>query len=129
LNKIKAVVLGPESMKHINHAVEIGPERPQGWIEKGNALFYMPKMFGGSKEKALEAYRKAIRLMEEDPARISDNWMYLNLLMILGQSYEETDQLQMAKTTYEKVLQVEPGFTYMRDEVYPAFLEKWESME
>jgi tetratricopeptide (TPR) repeat protein len=120
LNKLKAVVLGPESMKHINRAVETGPERPQGWIEKGNALYYMPKMFGGSKEKALEAYRRAIGLMEEDPGLISDNWMYLNVLMILGQSYEEIGELQMAKNTYEKILQVEPGFTYVRDELYPA---------
>jgi tetratricopeptide (TPR) repeat protein len=129
LNKIKAVVLGPESMKHINHAVEIGPDRPQGWIEKGNALYYMPKVFGGSKEKALEAYQQAIRLMEKDPGMISGNWMYLNVLTILGQSYEMTGHLQKAKTTYEKVLQIEPGFTYMRDELYPAFLKKWESQQ
>lgn len=127
LNKIKAVVLGPESMKNINHAVDIGPDRPQGWIEKGNALFYMPKMFGGSKEKALDAYNKAISLLEKDREMISNNWMYLNVLMILGQSYENTDQLTKAKITYEKVLQIEPAFTYMRDEVYPSFLKKWEA--
>jgi tetratricopeptide (TPR) repeat protein len=127
LNRLKAVVLGPESMKNINRAVELGPDRPQGWIEKGNALFYMPKMFGGSKEKALKAYLKAIRLMEQDPAMISRNWMYLNVLMILGQSYEKTGQWELAKSSYEKVLQVEPGFTYIRDEVYPSFLETWES--
>ena len=120
LNKIKAVVLGPESMKHINHALETGPERPQGWIEKGNALYYMPKMFGGSKEKALEAYLRAIGLMEEDPGLISGNWMYLNVLMILGQSYEGIGELERAKLTYEKILQIEPGFTYVRDELYPA---------
>jgi tetratricopeptide (TPR) repeat protein len=127
LNKIKAVVLGPESMRNINHAVDIGPDNPQGWIEKGNALFYMPKMFGGSKEKALEAYNMAIRLLEKDPAMTRHNWMYLNVLMILGQSYEHTGQLQKAKTTYEKVLQIEPAFTYMRDDVYPSFLKKWEA--
>jgi len=129
LNKIKAVVLGPESMKNINRALDLGPDRPQGWIEKGNALFYMPKMFGGSKQKALEAYQKAIFLMEEDPGLISHNWLYLNVLMILGQSYEETGQWQKAKITYEKLLQIEPGFTYMRDEVYPAFLKRWDARE
>jgi tetratricopeptide (TPR) repeat protein len=114
-------------MKNINHALEIGPDSPQGWIEKGNALFYMPKMFGGSKEKALESYNKAIQLMEKEPEMISRNWMYINVLMILGQSYEETDNLQLAKTTYEKILKIEPGFTYMRDEIYPSFQKKWES--
>ncbi len=127
LNKIKAVVLGPESMKNINHAVEIGPDRPQGWIERGNALFYMPRMFGGSKEKALEAYLEAIRLMERVPDELRQNWMYLNVLMILGQAYEQTGQWEKAKITYEKLLRIEPRFTYMRDEVYPAFLKRWEA--
>jgi tetratricopeptide (TPR) repeat protein len=127
LNQIKAVILGPESIKNIDHALEIGPDRHQCWIEKGNALFYMPKVFGGSKERALENYNTAIRLMEQDPEMISNNWMYLNVLMILGQSYEKTGDMRMAKTLYEKVLQIEPGFTYMRDELYPSFMKKWEA--
>jgi len=65
--------------------------------------------------------------MEQDPEMTTNNWMYLNVLMILGQSYEKTGDLSMAKTLYEKVLQIEPGFTYMRDTLYPSFMEKWES--
>ena len=84
-------------------------------------------MFGGSKEIALGNYNKAIQLMEKDPGMISNNWMYLNVLMILGQSYEKTGDFQMAKTIYEKLLQIEPGFTYMRDILYPSFLVKWKS--
>ncbi len=124
MNSIRAVVLGPESMKHINHAIEIGPDRPQAWIEHGNALFYMPKMFGGSKEKALESYAKAIRLLEESPATLHDNWMYLNVSLIMGKGYEETEKYQMAKDIYEKTLQFEPGFKTLSEEVYPSLLEK-----
>ena len=127
LSPMKAVVLGPESMKNIDRAIELGPGSPQGWIEKGNALFYMPKMFGGSKEKALEAYQKAIRLMEADAELTSDNWMYLNVLVILGQSYEKTDQLDNAKRSYEKILKIEPGFKYVRDELYPSLVKSWEA--
>ena len=127
LNKMKAPFLGPESIKNINHAIETDSNSPQGWIEKGNALYYMPKMFGGSKEKALKAYNKAIQLMEKDPERIAGHWMYLNVLMILGQSYEETENLQMAKITYEKALQVESDFVYLRDELYPSLLKLWDS--
>ncbi len=126
INSIRAVVLGPESMKNIDHAIDIGPARPQPWIEKGNALFYMPKMFGGSKEEALEAYNKAVQIMEKDPRMIKDNWMYLNVMLILGQGYETTGQYEKARTTYEKTLQHEPGFKTLKDEVYPAFLKTWE---
>ena len=129
LNKIKALVLGPESIKNINRALEIGPNRPQGWIENGNALFYMPTILGGSKEKALEAYNKAIQLMENDAEMVNRNWMYLNVLMVLGQSYEKIENFQMAKITYEKVLRIEPDFTYMREELLPSFLKKLESQD
>jgi tetratricopeptide (TPR) repeat protein len=125
LNKIKAVVLGPESMKNIDKAIEMDPDRPQGWIERGNALFYMPKMFGGSKEEALEAYQKAIDLMERKPDALHKDWMYLNVLIILGQSYEKTDQLNEAKSVYEKALRIEPNMTWLRDELYPEFMKKY----
>lgn len=127
LNKIKAVVLGPESMKNIDRAIELDPGKFQGWIEKGNALFYMPRMFGGSKEKALEAYNKAVQLMEERPQQLKGDWMYLNVLIVLGQSYEKTGQLEQAKSVYEKVLRIEPDMTWVRDELYPDFMKKYKA--
>jgi len=129
ISPMKAPFLGPESMNNINHAVETGPDSPQGWIEKGNALYYMPRVFGGSKKKALEAFNKAIQLMERDPELIHHNWMYLNVLMILGQSYEITGNFQMAQVTYEKVLKIEPNFSYVRDEIFPSFLKSKNSQE
>jgi tetratricopeptide (TPR) repeat protein len=125
LNKIKAVVLGPESLKNIDHSIELDSMQYQGWIEKGNALFYMPKMFGGSKVKALDAYTKALKIMEQDPDQIQKNWMYLNLLLIIGQSYDKTGQFELAKDTYDKTLQQEPNFMYLRDELYPSFIERY----
>ncbi|MEZ5070802.1 MAG: hypothetical protein R2751_07495 [Bacteroidales bacterium] len=121
LNKYKAVTLGPESMKYIDRAVAELPGDPQGWIERGNALFYMPRVFGGSKEKAVEAYRHAILLLEQDPAGLRHNWIYLNTLMTLGQALEKTGQSRQAGETYRKILDIEPGFTYVRDHLYPAF--------
>jgi len=123
LNPVKAPFLGGQSMDNIDRALEYGPKSPQAWIEKGNALFYMPKAFGGSKEKAVEAYKKAIRYMEEDPGSLHNNWMYLNVLMILAQGYEKTGNYKMAKSTYDKLLQIEPRFSYVRDEEYPAFMK------
>ncbi len=127
MSPLKAPFLGPESMRNIDRAIETGTNSPQGWIEKGNALFYMPKAFGGSKSKALEAYNKAILFMEKEPESLHHNWLYINVLMILGQSYEKTENLKMAKITYDKLLQIEPGFTYVRDELYPSFMKKWEA--
>ena len=123
MSPLKAPFLGAKSMENIDRAIEYGPENPQGWIEKGNALFYMPKAFGGSKEEALVAFNKAIQFMEKKPDSLHHNWIYLNVLMILGQSYDKTENPEMAKITYDKLLKIEPNFTYMRDEIYPAFMQ------
>ena len=125
LSPVRAPFLGGQSMSNIDRAIETGPERPQGWVERGNALFYMPKAFGGSKTEALEAYKKAIRFMEKNPETLHHNWTYLNVLLILGQSYEKTGDFEMAKATYEKLLRIEPNFTYLRDELYPAFMRTY----
>ena len=112
-------------MENIDLAIKYDPESPQGWIERGNALFYMPKAFGGSKEEALLAFNKAKQFMEKEPESLHHNWIYLNVLMILGQSYEKTDNLEMAKITYDKLLKIEPNFSYVRDELYPAFMQSY----
>jgi len=121
LNKMKAAFLAKESNKNIERAIELGPDCAQGWIEKGNGMFYTPKLLGGSKEEALKAYKKAIRIMEKNPESIHQDWLYLNVLMMLGQSYEKIGNTTMAQRTYEKILRIEPDFIYMRDELYPAF--------
>lgn len=125
LNPIKAPFLGGKSMDNIDRAQETCPKCPHGWIERGNALFYMPKAFGGSKVEAIKAYTKAILYMENEPETLRYNWVYLNVMMVLAQAYEKTENPGMAKTTYDKILKTEPGFTYVRDELYPAFMKTY----
>jgi hypothetical protein len=55
--------------------------------------------------------------------------MYLNVLLILGQGYETIGQPKKAGAIYEKTLQHEPGFKTLKNEVYPAYLKKWESQK
>lgn len=129
INKMRAAFLAKESTAYIDRAIELGPDCQQGWIEKGNGMFYTPKLLGGSKEGARQAYEKAIRIMEKDPESIEHNWLYLNVLMMLGQSYEKTGNTTMAKSIYEKTLRIEPEFTYVRDELYPAFIKSLNSRD
>lgn len=129
VSPMKVPFLGGKSMDNIDLAIEVGPESPQGWIERGNALFYMPKAVGGSKEEALVAYGKALAYLESRPENLHHNWIYLNVMMILGQSYEKTDQLEKAKSTYDRLLEIEPNFIYMRDELYPAFMKTYQTKQ
>ena len=84
----------------------------------------MPEMFGGSKEVALKSFHKAEKMMEENPEEIKNDWNYLSLLTIIAQSYEYMDELEESKKYYEKVLSIEPGFVWVKTELYPELLNK-----
>lgn len=118
LNKLKAVTLGPQSMKYINKAYKLDSGDVQALADKGNMLFYAPGMFGGNKEEAIQYFEKAIRMIEKNEDT-ENNWFYLNLLTLLAQHYEKLDKKPQAINTYEKILQIEPDFKWVRDELYP----------
>ena len=81
-------------------------------------------MFGGSKTKAIHYYLKAQEIMENSPKYTTKNWNYLNLLVTIAQAYQKTDNLNKAKAYYEKILNIEPEFAWVKNELYPQLLAK-----
>lgn len=123
LNKAKAVFLGPKSMKHIDRAVEMNPYNPNVWIEKGNATFHIPKMFRGSFSEAARYFEKAIKYFEFSEEKTKCNWLYLNSLAWLAQSYDKAGNVKEAYDAYQKILRIEPDFSWVKNELYPEFKE------
>jgi len=123
ISNLKAVYLGPKSMKYINKSIELDPENIQGNIEKGNSMYYRPSIFGGDKSEAIEYYVKAVKSFEKQEL-VVNNWMYINTMTALGQAYEATDQIQLAKVCYEKIIRIFPNFMWVEDELYPDMLER-----
>ncbi len=124
LTPIKAPILGPKSISHAELAMKQDKNNPFGYIQYGNALYYRPKLLGGSKQKALTYFLKAEQLMN-GPASKGD-WNYLNLLALIGLAYLETDQPKKAEGYFEKALKAEPRFTWVKEELLPKLrnLEK-----
>jgi len=113
----KIMILGPKAQKIITKATESGPDSPQAWIEAGNKDWHMPAAFGGSRERAIQEYKKAIQLMEKDPAFIKNNWYYLNVHMILAGWYESRNSTFFAHELYRKILLIEPRFNWAREKL------------
>lgn len=113
----KSMFIGPKAQKKVNLALEKDPECPQALIEKGNMNYWMPGIFGGSKTKALADYEKAIRLMENNPSLIRNNWYYLNIQMILASWSEESGRTFAAREIYRKLIQLEPRFSWAREKL------------
>ncbi|MBN2349224.1 MAG: hypothetical protein JXJ22_10320 [Bacteroidales bacterium] len=120
ISPYKAPYLGPKSFAAVEKALEIDNTSPYAWVEHGNSYFYRPALFGGSKETAITSYLKAIRLFEESGTN-RDNWIYLNTLMIIARYYADTGKTEKADATYKKILKFEPGFKYVKEELYPEF--------
>ena len=123
ISNYKAVYLGPKSMRLINKSIALDPDNIQGNIEKGNSMYYRPAMFGGDKNEAIEYYIRAIENFEEQ-GLVVHNWMYINTMTALGQAYEATDQVQLAKLCYEKIIRIFPNFMWVEDELYPDLLKR-----
>lgn len=124
LHKLQAPVLGPKSVHHARQSMESDPRNPYGYIQYANSQFYMPAIFGGSKNVALEYFQKAEQLMEMNGKNLEQNWNYLSLLSMIALTFEELKQFDEAKKYYEKILKTEPGFQWVKNVLYPAILKK-----
>lgn len=122
LAPVKAPVLGPRSLELMDLALKQDKNNPFGYLQYGNGLYYRPKVFGGSKEKAMTYYHKAERLMET--AGSTKDWNYLNLLALIGMAYQEMGFADKAEAYYQKALRVEPRFTWVKDELYPLLKQR-----
>lgn len=124
LNELLAPFIGIKSINCAKLAIDLDKENPLGYVQYANIQFYMPAVFGGSKKEAIEYYLKAEKLMDKNINAITKNWNYLNLLVVIAQSYSYLDEFQSSIFYFEKILKIEPGFGYVKNELYPEVLIK-----
>ena len=124
LNIFNAPFIGPKSVDCAKLSIKLDAQNPFGYIQYGNAQFYMPAMFGGSKTEALEYFRKAEEIMELDKEGIKEDWNYLSILTLIIQSCIATNNFDEAKVYFQKIFKVEPNYLWVNNELYPQFLKK-----
>ena len=124
LRRIRAPFLGPRSVESARKAMELDKSEPLGFIHYGNTQYYLPAIFGGSKSVALEYYRKAEEIFDRDPEGARKNWVYLNLLVVMAKAYEDFGYVGLAGEYYKKSLEAAPEFLWVKNELYPEFLQR-----
>ncbi len=122
MNRLKILQLGNESFRTLHLAYDYNPDNLQVLTDLGSALFFTPRIFGGDKMLAIQYFEKAIKIIESSH-NTSYNWKYMNVLTLLANSYEKTDQIKKADLTYRKILKIEPNYLRVKDLLYPAFLK------
>lgn len=123
LTRYKVLVLGKESLQWMEKAMKTDPNNVQALADRGNAYVHAPALFGGDPELGIQLFKKSLSLLEKRN-QASGNWFYLNLLVTTGEAYKRIGQLDKARVYYEKALQVEPRFRYVRETLLPALVKK-----
>jgi tetratricopeptide (TPR) repeat protein len=120
-NPLKGMVLGPKSGQELDRGLELGPENPRVWIVKGSSELNTPKLFGGGTERAVESLRKATSLLEaDDPAPAHPRWGHAEVWAWLGQARAALDDPAGAREAYERALEAEPEYAWVRLSLLPA---------
>lgn len=118
MSPFKAVFFGRKNQNAIDKAMELDSSNPMAWMEKGNAYYHMPGMFGGSYEKAITHYAKSTDLYE-DRSKKYPEWLRMNTLVWLAKSHAKNGNREKAVSLYRKVLEMAPGFKWVKEELLP----------
>ena len=119
INRIKYLATAFNGLSLIYKAYDMDKNNLIAILNKASALYFLPAVFGGNKAETIRLLNYACSLMEKSGDTL-DNWMYYYTLIFIGRSNEKTGKLIEAKHAFEKVLQLEPEFKWVKNDLYPA---------
>ncbi|MFH1195303.1 MAG: tetratricopeptide repeat protein [bacterium] len=98
---------------------------PRTLLIRGIMALNTPPVFGGSVDAAMEYFNKAEVIFQnsKSPDELKPNWGYLETLAYKGQALTKKGMVQEAKSAYNKVLEIEPNFGWVKYVLLPQ-LEK-----
>lgn len=122
-NKSEAPALAQKVYALLGKAQAYDSLNPRIYLVKGIMLFHTPKMFGGSAQKALDNFNKAIPLFKKKTGN-SIEWGFLETLAWKGQALTKLNKPEKAKEVYNKALKTEPGFSWVKYMLLPALIKQ-----
>ena len=130
LSPMKSMLLGPRVGKAAQKAKQLAPDNPRVVLSAAISDFNTPKMFGGNKEKGLQGFQRAAELFaqEEPTDPIQPVWGHREAYAWIGIAYQDQGELELARAAFEKALEVDPDFGWVKYVLLPE-LEKVNSSD
>ncbi|HEY0930905.1 MAG TPA: hypothetical protein VGE27_13365 [Gemmatimonas sp.] len=120
-NMIKGMRLGPQANDAVDKARQLDKDNPRMLLLDAIGAWFKPSMFGGGKAKARAAMQRALAAFATDtPAPAFPSWGYAEALAWHGQWEKEAGRTASAKAAYERALELEPEYGWVKYVLLPA---------
>ena len=118
--------IGPKAGKAIRKAMELAPDNPRVVLSAAIGDYNTPRMFGGNKESAMQGFQRAAELFAlEKPAEpVEPAWGHSEAYAWLGLAYMDRDEKEPAGAAFEKALEVNPDFGWVKYVLLPELEEE-----
>lgn len=124
-NSLKGAFLSGKINDLLEEALERNPSNPRAYIIKGAMKLNTPSFFGGSVEKAIENFNKAVKLFEDGKGNNNGvEWGHAEALSWLGQALTRNEQYKEAAEVYNKALAVRPDYGHVKYVLLPKLEEQ-----
>ena len=125
LSPLRSMLLGPKAGKAVQKAQQLAPDNPRVVLSAATSAFKTPKMFGGSKEKGLQGFQRAAELFaqEEPTDPIHPVWGHREAYAWLGIAHQDLGELEQARSAFEKALEIDPDFGWVKYVLLPGLDE------
>ncbi|MXX13446.1 MAG: tetratricopeptide repeat protein [Gemmatimonadetes bacterium] len=121
LSGIKGMFLGPKSGNLLKKSEQLAPDNPRVVLSAAISAFNTPKMWGGSKERAIEGFQRAAHLFarEKPTDPIHPVWGHSETYAWLGIAYMDRDEENSARAAFEKALEIDPNNGWVKYDLLP----------
>jgi len=122
----KGMILGIRSRRSIKKAKKIDSDNPRIVLSEAISHYNTPSQFGGSQEKGLAGFKRAVSLFmsEDDRPQHLPTWGKVEALTWLGIAYMQTEQYQHAQDSFEKALAINPNYGWVKYSLMPLLNSK-----
>ena len=116
-----AMTLGMRSGAEMRKARALGPANPRVRLLEGISAFHAPEMWSGGHDAALAHLLAAVELFADDqPEPPLPQWGLAETYAWLGQTYAALGKVEEARGAYQRALEVEPKYAWVRDVLLPG---------